>query len=593
MIKQGKCIVIESVGGIEKNNYIKEISSFISKKNTLVKVFSSIDQYDDILVNILSRIESSIEIDIDFITNLHLYNAVFTRILKKIKKYNEAGIDCIVTNSYINLLSNIYDYYSENNRYEEYFKILKNGIAEFKPDFSVILTTPNFKKNKKQLEFYKKVSNEIDLIIVNVDDNYQKNLNIITQFISRKKQTKNKKELTSQNIEITKTLSGYRLSYRKNIEDIYRQLIISSKEINFDFNTYDLYITEFSGLINFYLSLWSLHKKTKLEFINTKESPLQLKDEIYIPKEISPKLKKDYLNVINDLKNIYIKLSSRYSNNLEVKLLEKIIPLSLKTHSVISLDPSENNDLKNEMGYLNLAEVNKLIDNLIFDKKYHTGQKLSLEPNLLKNISDNFFGKKYDNFSNLDLKVIDFYPKNEFSILSNSLYKFSGLDFDETVGILDKLDFEQKTNILTNYISGKLDSNLYDNSFVMVECYMSIYSLRILINEQVFDEVTLQTLSPRYGYKLPSFLNSDEDINDYEKAFDLSLLLQKILSETGQEDLISYGLLWGNLVRVKIKFNLYQIKKLLKLNSFDYDNEIIIFKKQLIDQVKDKFPSLF
>ncbi len=585
MIRPGKKIIIESISGKDNLEFISGIEKILSLNKSHTKVFTSIEQYDDVLVNLLSRIESSVDIEMDIVSNLYLYNAAFTRISEKINAYTNAGINCLISNTYLKLLSNIHSFGYNSTKSNQLSSIVINASKNFNPDLVIILTD-SLSKDEPKKQFYLSLSNSVNLLFINTTNSFTKNLKLIEKQLlhSNKKSalpSNQSNNILSLDINYKKQISGFQIS----IPMFYKQL---TKQLSLDYSLIIpepmfiiQYFNQISALSNFYLSL-NLHNINTISpspVINFNVSEVDSK--FVVPKNSTIVFKTKYLQLINEIYGSYTKLFNKFKGHPKVGNLYKMLPLSLKTNLLTRINESDITNLITELSLVDLPEMNQIVHDLNISDHEFTGMKTINPPNILLNLANNLYGKKYDSIDNLETKLIDFYPKNEFSIINGYMYKYSGLDFEKTSQIVTKLNFDQKTNILKNYIEKYPNNTTADDGFFIFETYLSIYSLDFLVRFLGLSSVFVQSLSPRYGYHLPDFIVDRQDIEEFQNAFDTSLSLQKLLSEHFKDESTQYGLLYGNLVRTKLRFNSVQLNKLLNSDKLSNDTELDSFKEEI------------
>lgn len=586
MIKPGKCIVIESVSGFENLKYLNSIEKILSKDNSVTKIFSSIEQYDDVLINLLSRIESSTNVEIDLISNLYLYVAAFTRVIKRINEHIEAGINCIVSNTYLKLLSEIYAYYYGIDEYSLLYKIITDGIRNFNYDLLIILDDGLSEKDFKKKVFFQNLLAKNELLVIDVAKPFRKNIDIAEDKIkvSRKRRVIANNQIENKfNLDLNyeKNVVGYRISVDSVHQKIVDQLS-SNTNSRLQENQSDIYyFNQISALAVFYFSLYRTEIKFELTHSTIGHINFDIESSFLILKKSSDDFKSKYIKCLTSIFELYSKLTNKFTKQNEIEVLSKMLPLSLKKTLIVRIDRVDTEQLLNRLSGVSLEETSQILNTLDRTSNKLTGSKRFSEPNQLLNLSDNLFGKKYDSFETLDTKLIEYYPKNELNIINGYLYKYSGLDFDKTSDIISSLDFEQKSNILKNYIKTSSTDNVLNDSFFIFESYLSVYSLNSLIRQFDLSSVVIQSLSSRYGYHLPDFISEEKDIEVYQNAFDMSLVLQKLIVENCSDDSIQYGYLHGNLVRAKLKFSYSQLIRILDSNDLSYDSEIEDFKNQI------------
>ena len=543
----GRYILLASEPGINLNKYLEELTNYLKSKNKYVKVFNSLGEFDDTLINLLQKIEMSSEIEIDLTSNLYLYSAVLSRINYKIKKYTESGITCLVVNSYLSLLSQIYLNFFGTDSYYEYYETIKKEFRLLKPDIFLLFSNNNI-KNKKLLAFYNQEvkAESIKKIIYSED---LKNIDeVISQINSLHHNSSNKLKIEQNKVSKDKT------SYK----------IISINKISL------LLVEEFKKFSN-------IIQINKIKILPVKE------DNIFVPKF-----------KLNSDRTLYLKLCDRINKlNKQIGKVEsrKLILLNRCAVIEIQFEVKDFDKILYILKNINLEETNEIYKNLLkFDKsKSKTTKKISDN-----GIKEKIISTNYDSIDELNPKIVSYYPKNENEYLYEYFYDISGLKYSTLRNKINGLGYKEKIKILQE----EFTKNVYQDplkeydglGFYVFEVYLSLISIENLKKALPNLEFKFQELTSRYGYFVPEEINVEQS-KIYDEAFDISLKIQNLLTTSNNSSNIKYSYLTGHLIRIEIKLDFKDVITLLKVDFVD--KELVKLRNELSNELKSIHPIIF
>lgn len=160
-----------------------------------------------------------------------------------------------------------------------------------------------------------------------------------------------------------------------------------------------------------------------------------------------------------------------------------------------------------------------------------------------------------------ELSVLNVAPRNELDVLSQILYKSSGLRLNELKEHINKWSYEQKTTVYETLL--KTNNETLDSLSYSVELVTSILNMNELTSI-VRNKPVHQSFSPRYGFEVPSVVDNDEMLDNYEEAFQLSLKLFSKLQAAGLENEAQLAVLRGHKVRCLLNLTASDLKDLTK-----------------------------
>lgn len=137
------------------------------------------------------------------------------------------------------------------------------------------------------------------------------------------------------------------------------------------------------------------------------------------------------------------------------------------------------------------------------------------------------------------------WPRNEFEILSDSVYSKSSLSRDEITAEIETWPYEQKLKALKSAL-GSTDNRILYQVRYRWDVIADQESMQPLLNSQIVEDLQTQSLDVRYGYELPDFLTDnrlDSLLVDY---YELSSDLFKAFQTAGRDDIAGYAGLLGH-----------------------------------------------
>ena len=185
--------------------------------------------------------------------------------------------------------------------------------------------------------------------------------------------------------------------------------------------------------------------------------------------------------------------------------------------------------------------------------KSQTQQKIDA---LSQKILKNDYSKEISN----DPILVDYYPKNELDLLPEMLFPSSDLSLSEIKTNIEKLSYEQKTNIFKTYIGERLNrrhkpGRALEKANYSWEIICDYGIFRDLQRHRMVSGLEWQKLTPRFGYDIPELIEKASVVDKYQECFDLSLELYSYLQKYKYFNEAQYVTLLGHKMRWKISYN--------------------------------------
>lgn len=188
---------------------------------------------------------------------------------------------------------------------------------------------------------------------------------------------------------------------------------------------------------------------------------------------------------------------------------------------------------------------------------------------------------------NTPVKLIDYWPKNELSILPDMLYEHTNLSLAEIRDTVQTWPYEQKLQAYTGYLDTDPEGSALSKTHYSWDILSSYQTLREVAAQGTFGTLSIQPLSPRQGYKMPKAIE-DAGLGDlFEQCFDLSFELYSTIQKAGHWQDAQYAVLQGHRVRWQADCNAKQL--LAYLQSPDTNKT---FKDLVLQKLHEAHPLL-
>lgn len=156
------------------------------------------------------------------------------------------------------------------------------------------------------------------------------------------------------------------------------------------------------------------------------------------------------------------------------------------------------------------------------------------------------------------VKLISYQPRNEADAIIDSLYENSDLEYSAVKSTGEQLPYETKMKLLgalkhqAHLRAGTMRSPLASVSYTfdIAASFLEFLKLQQCAGGSM--RLTLQPLTPRFGYKTPDIIEEAGLTEYFDKCFDLSLQLHSALQSAGHHQEACYGVLLGHIIRFKL-----------------------------------------
>lgn len=136
-------------------------------------------------------------------------------------------------------------------------------------------------------------------------------------------------------------------------------------------------------------------------------------------------------------------------------------------------------------------------------------------------------------------------PRNELDILPRLLYEALDLPLNEVKVAVEKLPYEVKTRIFSEYLDQLRESTAVDIVRYEWELLLPLTEL-LELPATVRDTIRIQAATPRYGYAMPPEVETAGLTDEFDAIFDQSLELHSMLQAAGFDDEAMLATLLGH-----------------------------------------------
>jgi len=158
------------------------------------------------------------------------------------------------------------------------------------------------------------------------------------------------------------------------------------------------------------------------------------------------------------------------------------------------------------------------------------------------------------------VQLLDYYPKNELSIVPHLLFAEGHLPTEELEKICKKMPVKEKDRILNLYMGKRLNRRHKPSRALEIPHYLweinAYYgTFRDLQRHRVVDAWEWQKLTVDYGYDVPALVKEAGLEEEFRQCFDLSQKLYAAIKKAGFPQEAQYATLFGHRMRYRFMLN--------------------------------------
>lgn len=159
-----------------------------------------------------------------------------------------------------------------------------------------------------------------------------------------------------------------------------------------------------------------------------------------------------------------------------------------------------------------------------------------------------------------DVRLVDYFPKNELDLVPHMLYEHSSLPLSEIQQAVAAWSYEDKLKTVMTYFGERLNrrhkpGRALEQAHYSWDLVCDYGIFRDLQRHRLVDDLRWQELTPRYGYDVPEEIEEAGVSEQFEQCFDISYQLYSELQAAGYQNEAQYATLMGHKMRWKIMYN--------------------------------------
>ncbi len=178
----------------------------------------------------------------------------------------------------------------------------------------------------------------------------------------------------------------------------------------------------------------------------------------------------------------------------------------------------------------------------------------------VKKLADEYLAGTHAPIDTEPVKLVDYWPKNELALVADMVYEHSSLPLQQIQASVSSWSYDKRLDVFHAYMGERLNRRHKPGRAVEkahyswdLVCDYGIF--RDLQRHRMVDDLTWQTLTPRYGYEVPKLVEEAGLTEQFETCFDISLKLYSLLQQAGYHLEAQYATLLGHRMRWKVTYN--------------------------------------
>ena len=350
-----------------------------------------------------------------------------------------------------------------------------------------------------------------------------------------------------------------------------------------------------------------LEQSTRYIYYDTKDSKGNYR--YYVPKTLSPKLRKHYIAILNTLFDNYSSVVRNLTEYLHshdttpkkerdgawkaairaqaCDAARAMLPVATKStvgvfasgqalESLIMRLIADESKEARDCGQSLLSEARKVMPAFLerADKPERGGATIAYRSQTRKNVQTLVSSLIANTYSSQQQPVTltSYTPKNELDVIPYMVYDHVSMSEQELAQIVNSFSYPDKVAVFSAYVGERLNRRhrpgraleriIYSWDIV---CDYGIF--RDLQRHRIVSDLAWQRLSPRLGYDIPELIEKAGLADTYMNSFDTSLELYSSLQQAGKELEAQYTVLFGHKMRWKVTMNAREALHFIELRT--------------------------
>lgn len=217
-----------------------------------------------------------------------------------------------------------------------------------------------------------------------------------------------------------------------------------------------------------------------------------------------------------------------------------------------------------EVGKQLLDEARKVIPTFLerADKPDRGGATMAYNANTrhaVAELADEYLPVNYSQETD-PVQLVSYWPRNELDLVADMVYEHSNLPLKEIRSEVELWPMTKKLKVFETYMGERLNrrhrpGRAIEKAHYSWDLVCDYGIFRDLQRHRIVDDLNWQSLSPRYGYEVPSLIEEAGLGDLFDKCFDMSLELFSLLQQNGYKLEAQYATLLGHKMRWKVTYN--------------------------------------
>lgn len=345
-----------------------------------------------------------------------------------------------------------------------------------------------------------------------------------------------------------------------------------------------------------------LRDNTGITFFEPRDSYIPVERQtatqpiFYVPTQLDPTTRQRYTTDLQRIISLYGSMVGELAAFLEhdqstrglgqdqllalaQKTLSGVLPAATFTTIAISSDPLTTNNLTSHLLADDLAEAQTI------------GQALSIEADKLQVVSKQSDDRRptptrqLNNHRSLAqlaqtyfpshapvnelVSLSNVWPRNELALVADMLYDFSDQPLTTIEQTVDSWSYQQKVDAFQQYMAEELSltglrGRALENAHYAWDVLCDYGLFRELQRSEAIGSLSWQPPTVRYGYDIPSLVETVGLTEDFEHCFSISFDLYNQLQQAGYADASPYTTLFGHRMRCSVSCTAMQAFRLFQ-----------------------------
>lgn len=322
---------------------------------------------------------------------------------------------------------------------------------------------------------------------------------------------------------------------------------------------------------------------------------------IYLPTNLIPDAQEEYEAKTNTLLGLYAKLVAglaKHGISAADARRNASLALPVAATTRIELDPGHPKLEELVVALINdpLPEARSAGASLFaqaiqINPSRFTGADKPLQrtaPQTVKALADEFLAENHIG-EQPAVQLTSVWPRNESDLVADMLYEYSNLPLQTVRDRISTWPLSRKLAVYEAYVGDARPGAALEKPHYSwdLQCPYAVFRE---LQKFPAEALSIQPLTPRYGFDIPQLIEDADLADTFEKCFDLSVELYSALQKAGHQAEAQYATLFGHKQRWQMTQNAVQTISLQKAANLSNDAKSML--AQLQEKLAETHPVL-